>query len=61
MSKHVNKTNNSNSVFAKIIRPGTKMNNKSLSGYNKNPKKSAKRFSLKKLRSFLKIINLDIN
>lgn len=61
MSKHINKTNNGNSAFAKITRPESKMNNKSLSDYNQNPKKSAKRFSLKKLRSFLKIINLDIN
>lgn len=37
------------------------MNNKSLSNYNQNPKKPEKKFSLKKLRSFLKIINLDIN
>lgn len=61
MAKHVNKTNNGNSAFAKITRPKTKMNNKSLSNYNQSPKKSAKKFSLKKLRSFLKIINLDIN
>lgn len=61
MSKHINKTNNGNSVFAKITRPESKMNNKSLSDYNQNPKKYAKRFSSKKLRLFLKIINLDIN
>ena len=61
MTKHINKTNNGNSSFAKITRPASKINNKSLNNYNQNPKKSAKKFSLKKLRSFLKIINLDIN
>ena len=54
MAKHVNKTNNGNSAFAKITRPKTKMNNKSLSNYNQSPKKICKKIFIKKVKIIFK-------